>query len=261
MIKNYNNSFIHIPKIHCREWGILVRHFPVLTKCRRKHDPHRILEAIFYLLRSGCQWRLLPECYPHWKSVYNKWRYWNAKGIFNSIHRFLLKKARKKCGRNESPSICFIDSASRRSGLSDSVKGVDGFKKIKGIKRHLIVDSQGNILHVHTTCANINDGKACLEMIPETKRKYPSLKEIRVDKGYRGDDVARTAREQGLNVVCTKSNAGGAVFVPAQGRWVVERSISWLDNCRRLVRNYERECTTASYMTVTADIYRLLRHL
>ena len=144
-------------------------------KCKRKHDPIRILEAIFYLLRSGCQWRLLPECYPHWKSVYNKWRYRNAKGIFNSIHRFLLKKARKKCGRNESPTICFIDSASRRSGLSDSVKGVDGFKKIKGIKRHLIVASQGYILHVHTTCANISDNKACLEMIAETKRKYPSL--------------------------------------------------------------------------------------
>ena len=230
-------------------------------KCKRKHDPIRILEAIFYLLRSGCQWRLLPECYPHWKSVYNKWRYRNAKGIFNSIHRFLLKKARKKCGRNESPTICFIDSASRRSGLSDSVKGVDGFKKIKGIKRHLIVDSQGNILHVHTTCANISDNKACLEMIAETKRKYPSLKEIRADKGYRGEDVARTVRAQGLTIICTKSNVGGAIFVPAQGRWIVERSISWLDNCRRLVRNYERECSTASYMTVTEDIYRLLRYI
>lgn len=230
-------------------------------KCKRRHDPIRILEAIFYLLRSGCQWRLLPACYPHWKSVYNKWRYWTSKGIFNRIHRFLLEKARGKGGRNECPTVCFIDSASRRSGLSDSSKGVDGFKKIKGIKRHLIVDSQGNILHVHTTCANINDGKACLGMIAETKRKYPSLREIRADKGYRGEDVVRTAREHGLNIVCTKSNAGGAIFVPAQGRWIVERSISWLDNCRRLVRNYERECATATDMTVTAEIYRLLRFI
>ena len=153
-------------------------------KCKRKHDSIRILEAIFYLLRSGCQWRLLPECYPHRKSVYAKRRYWNA-----------------------------------------------------------------------------NDGKACLEMIAEAKRRYPSLKEMRTDKGYRGEDVSRTAREQGLNIVCTKSNAGGVIFVPAQGRWVVERSISWLDNCRRLVRNYERECVTTTYMTVTADIYRLLRFL
>lgn len=98
-------------------------------------------------------------------------------------------------------------------------------------------------------------------MIAEIKRKYPTLKEIRADKGYRGEDVVRTAQEQGLNMVCTKSNAGGAIFVPAQGRWIVERSISWLDNCRRLVRNYERECETATYMTVTADIYRLLRFL
>lgn len=261
MKKNYNNSFIHIPKIHSRERTVLINSFPVLMKCKRKHDPIRILEAIFYLLRSGCQWRLPPVCYPHWKSVYNKWRYWNSKGIFNRIHRFLIKNARRKCGRNESPTVCFIDSASRRSGLSDSVKGIDGFKKIKGIKRHLIVDSQGNILHVNTTCANINDGRACPGMIVDTKRRYPTLREIRADKGYRGKEVASSAQEQGLNMVCTKSNAGGAIFVPAQGRWIVERSISWLDNCRRLVRNYERECETATYMTVTADIYRLLRFL
>ena len=230
-------------------------------KYKRTHDPIRILEAIFYLLRSGCQRRLLPVCYPHWKSVYNKWRYWNSKGVFNKIHCFLLENARRKFGRNAPPTICFIDSASRRSGLSDSVKGVDGFKKIKGIKRHIIVDSQGNLLHAHTTCANINDGKACLDMIAEAKRRYPSLKEMRADKGYRGEDVIRTAREHGMNFVCTKSNAGEAKFVPAQGRWVVERSISWLDNCRRLVRNYERECVTASYMTVTAEVYRLLRFI
>lgn len=164
MKKNYNNSFIHIPGILSRVRSVLINSFPALMKCKRKHDPIRILEAIFYLLRSGCQWRLMPACYPHWKSVYNKWRYWNSKGISNRIHQFLLRNARKLCGRNENPAVCFIDSASRRSGLSDSVKGIDGFKKIKGIKHHLIVDSQGNILHAHTTCANINDGKACLGM-------------------------------------------------------------------------------------------------
>ena len=207
MIKRYINSFIHIPKIHRRERNTLIRFFPDLMKCKRTHDPTRILETIFYLLRSGCQWRLLPVCYLHWKSVYNKWRY------------------------------------------------------RKGIKRHIIVDSQGNMLHAHTTCANINDGKVCLDMIAEAKRRYPSLKEMLADKGYRGEDVIRTAREHGMNFVCTKSNAGEAKFVPAQGRWVVERSISWLDNCRRLVRNYERECVTASYMTVTAEVYRLLRFI
>ncbi len=140
---------------------------------------------------------------------------------------FLLENSRKKYGRDASPTLCFIDSASRRSGLSDSSRGIDRFKKIKGIKRHLVVDSQGNILHAHTTCANINDGKACLEMIAETKCMFPFLKEMRGDMGYRGE----------------------------------ERSISWLDNCRRLVRNYERECASATYMTVTAEVYRLLRFI
>ncbi|MDE7115974.1 MAG: IS5 family transposase [Muribaculaceae bacterium] len=232
-----------------------------MKKCRRKYDPMRILEAIFYLLRSGCQWRLLPPCYPHWKSVYNKWRYWNAIGIFLRILSFLIRYSRNRSGRNEMPAICFIDSASRRSGLSDSVKGIDGFKKIKGIKRHLIVDSQGNILHIHTTCANVNDGKVCLEMLSAVKGKYPTLKEIRADKGYRGEDVIEKARQFNMKMVCTKSNGGGSTFIPAQGRWLVERSFSWLDNCRRLVRNYERECSSASDMVIAADIYRLLRFL
>lgn len=261
LIKKYNNTFIQIPRINKRHREILLYRFPELLKCRRRHDPVRILESIFYLLRSGCQWRLLPTCYPHWKSVYNKWRYRNAKGIFERIHTFLVRNARIVAGRSEFPTVCFIDSASRRSGLSDSEKGIDGFKKVKGIKRHIIVDSQGNILYARTTCANVNDGKASLEMIPEVKCKYASLMVIRADKGYRGDEIILAAANHGMSFTCTKSNGGGALFIPAQGRWVSERTFSWLDNCRRLVRNYERRCRTATDMTVTAEIYRLLRFL
>ena len=259
MLKNYNNTYVSIPLILHRQRSFLLRKFPELIKYRRKYDPIHILEAIFYLLRSGCQWRLLPTNYPHWKSVYNKWRYWNAKGIFKRIHSCLVEIVRRKAGRNEYPTVCFIDSASRRSGLSDSFKGVDGFKKVKGIKRHIIVDSQGNILEVYTTCANIHDGRACLEMIPGLKGKYSTLKEIRADKGYRGEDIMRMAKKYNLRFNCTKSNFGGATFIPAQGRWVVERTFSWLDNYRRLARNYERVCENATNMTITAEIYRLLR--
>lgn len=261
MPKKYNNSYIHIPRIEPEQRLALICLFPELMKCVKRHDPILVLEAMMYLIRSGCQWRLLPPCYPHWKSVYNKWRYWNATGLFDKIHSVLLRHARIKAGRNESPTLGFIDSASRRSGLSDSAKGIDGFKKIKGIKRHIVVDSQGNILCVHTTCANVNDGKAGLEVIPCVKLKYPSLREIRADKGYRGHDVADMAEENGIALACTKSNGGGQVFVPAQGRWVAERTFSWLDNYRRLVRNYERSCERATDMTVTAEIHRLMRFL
>lgn len=259
--KEYNNRHIHIPRIDRKIRRLLECQFPELMKCRRKYDPFHILEAIFYLLRSGCQWRMIPESYPRWKSVYDKLRYRNAKGIFERIHAFLVKNARKASGRNEYPTVCFIDSASRRSGLSDSIKGIDGFKKIKGIKRHVITDSQGNILHVITTCANVNDGKASLEMMPAVKNKYPTLKEIRADKGYLGEDIIREAGNQDMAFTCTKSNGGGALFIPAQGRWVSERTFAWLDNCRRLARNYERICQSATDMTIAADVYRLLRYL
>ncbi len=166
MPKKYNDCHIHIPRIEPEQRLVLVCLFPELMKCVKRHDPIHILEAILYLTRSGCQWRLLPPCYPHWKSVYNTWRYWNATGLFDRIHSALVRQARLKMGRDESPTVGFMDSASRRSGLLDSAKGIDGFKKIKGIKRHIVVDSQGNILYVHTTCANVNDAKACLEIIP-----------------------------------------------------------------------------------------------
>ncbi|MDE6190485.1 MAG: transposase [Muribaculum sp.] len=106
MRKKYNNSFIHIQKIHERERTILVRSFPVLMKCKRKHDPIRILEAIFYLLRSGCQWRLLPECYPHWKSVYNNGDTGMPKAYSTAFTGFFLKKpARSVDGMNLRPSV------------------------------------------------------------------------------------------------------------------------------------------------------------
>lgn len=261
MIKKYNDTYIHIPQIKNRHRRILLNRFPELMKCRRKHDPIHILESIFYLLRSGCQWRLLPLCYPPWKSVYNKWRYWNSKGVFSRIHSFLVRNSRIRSDKNESPTLCFIDSASRRSCLSDSEKGIDGFKKIKGIKRHVVVDNLGNILYVHSTGANVNDGKASLEIIASLKCNYPTLREIRADKGYRGDDLMLRASNHGMALICTKSNGGGSLFIPAQGRWISERTFSWLDNCRRLACNYERLCSSATDMTITAEIYRLMRFL
>ncbi len=205
MPKKYNNSYIHIPRIEPEQRLAPICLFPELMKCVKRHDPILILEAMMYLIRSGCQWRLLPPSHHHWKSVYNKWRYWNATGLFDKIHSALLRHACIKAGRNGCPTVGFMDSASRRSGLSDSAKGIDGFKKIKGIKRHIVVDNQGNIPCVHTTCANVNDGKACLEVIPSVKLKYPSLREIRADRGYRGHDVADMAEENGLALVFTKS--------------------------------------------------------
>ena len=105
MLKNYNNTYVSIPLILHRQRSFLLRKFPELIKYRRKYDPIHILEAIFYLLRSGCQWRLLPINYPHWKSVYNKWRYWNAKGIFKRIHSCLIEIARRKAGRKRELTI------------------------------------------------------------------------------------------------------------------------------------------------------------
>lgn len=259
MYKKFNDTHIYSHRLTHRQRRYLLEEFPELMKCRRKWDPIEILQAIFYLLRTGCQWRLLPGNYPHWKSVYNKWRHWSAKGLFERILARLVALRRNQKGDAEAPTVCFVDSASRRSGISFSTKGVDGFKKTKGIKRHIFVDHNGYLLLGRATTANINDGKAAESLIAELQGKYPSLSKILADKGYRGEDLRKKAEEYGISMECVKSNAGNLGFVPYKGRWVVERTISWYDNYRRLALNYEVKLPSASDMLIAASVLLMLR--
>ncbi|MCM1472006.1 MAG: IS5 family transposase [Bacteroides sp.] len=192
---------------------------------------------------------------------YNAFRSWTQRQWFDSLLKHLVHVKRKKRSRNGSPTVVIIDSQSSRSELSRSQKGIDGNKKIKGIKRHIAVDSNGFPLAVTVTEANVHDSKAAYSLLEKTCDNFPTVVSVKADNGYRGKLAEAMKRAMNVEVRCIKSNYGISEFVPLEGRWVVERTISWLDNFRRLARNYEQYLHTATAMTKLAFMVILLKDI
>ena len=217
----------------------------LMDNWRSKYDFFLILDAIIYIDVSGCQWRLLPTEYPKWQIVYYYFRRWGAMDAFGEFEDDLVKKVRLRRGESETPTIGAIDSQSARSALPRSQKGIDGNKKVKGVKRNIITDKDGDILEATTTPANVHDSKSAYALVALLVTAFPWIKRIYADRGYRGNFVEAAKHDFGIDIEITHSNYSGQ-FVPAKKRWVVERTFAWLDNFRRLCRNYEE--TTASAM-------------
>jgi len=221
----------------------------------------RILRGILFLLRTGCQWRLLPSEFGHWKSVYHHFRSWSERSWFRKMLTVLLKERRVKWGSRHSPTVIVIDSQSTRSGLRKSVKGIDGNKRIKGIKRHIAVDSEGLPIEVVVIPANTHDSKGAYRLIPHAAADYKSISVVKADNGYRGNLGSDAKDLLSVELRCVKSDFGTSDLVPIDGRWVVERTIAWLENFRRLTRNYEQRLHTAAAMTRMAFLVILLKYI
>lgn len=225
-----------------------------------KYDFFLILDAIIYLDVSGCQWRMLPSEYPKWQLVYYYFRRWGAMDAFGELEDALVKKVRAKRGESPDPTIGAIDSQSVRSALPQSQKGIDGNKKVKGVKRNIITDKDGDILEASATTANTHDSKSAYALVALLVVAYPWIKRIYADRGYRGDFIEKAKHDFGIEVEITHSNYSGK-FVPAKKRWVVERTFAWLDHFRRLCRNYEETTSSANEMLMVAAVVMTLRKL
>lgn len=226
----------------------------------RKYNVISVLNAIFYLIKTGCQWRMLPPHYPKWRTAYNHFRSWSDRGWFQTILLMPVSMRRRAVGINGNPTVGIIDSQSIRQVLPQSQKGVDGYKNVKGIKRHIVTDSQGYPLTVLVTTANVSDAKSVYPVVFNAMEKIPSIRTFKADKGYRG------AMEHALPIVsearlqCVKSNLGKSGFIPLDGRWVVERTFSWLGGRRRTNCNYEQYLRTAQQMITAACMMFMLRY-
>jgi transposase len=226
-------------------------------------DLYGIFCGILYVLKSGCQWRMLPKEYPGWQLCYYYFNQWNRKDHTTSILEQVLKKivreARKNRGRKEKTSFIIVDAQSVKNTDTAESKGYDGGKKISGIKRHIAVDTHGLPHAIHITTANVTDRKGALEACLLNKDTLSEVKNVLADGGYSGEPFSKGIQEiLGCTVEIAKRNELHT-FKVIPKRWVVERSFSWLEKCRRLWKNCERKLNTSLNLVVLAFLTLLLK--
>lgn len=223
----------------------------------------RVLDAILYLTRTGCQWRYLPHDLPNWNSVRYWYDKWSKDGTLACIHDALREQVRAK-DRPRERTTASVDSQSTDSHGAHEARGFDGGKWVEGRKRHLVVDSLGLLLAVAVTAGNVTDaqgGSACLGQLDP--RQYPRLQTIFADRAYERegfpDRVRQWRRGCRLNVIARAEDDEGFVKLPV--RWVVERTNAWMTKNRRLCRSYEHTASSEVAVIRVAMIHRMIRRL
>lgn len=201
---------------------------------------------------------MLPSEFPRWRTVYEFFRKWNSIGVLDNLLDKLVNAESAGIADSE---VAILDSQSVKSAHPSSQKGIDGGKKIKGIKRHIAVNNLGLPLGLTITTANVHDSKAAYTLVGGLGDKLQSLSVIKGDMGYRGNLAKVLYSCFEIELRCVKSNFGTSEFRPIDGRWVVERTFAWLDTFRRLCRNYEHYLHTARGMTIIAFVMLFLRRI
>lgn len=230
-----------------------------LNDRKRKHSLREVWNAILYVVKTGCQWRMLPVNFPKWQLVYYYYRKWAAAEQFDLLLDHLRSKVRIKWGQQGRPTLGIMDSQSVRWGNNRSLNGYDGNKKVKGIKRHVIVDKNGFLLAVMVTVANIHDSKAVMLLMRVLKDIFCGVRHLLADGGYRGEVINEVYKRFGCFIqVVLRADSHGTAFKPVHKRWIIERTFSWFDNDRRLCRNYELLMESAEEMVKLSAIKLLL---
>jgi putative transposase len=239
------------------QWSLIEPFFkPKKLGRKPEYEKRYILNAIFYVLKGGIPWNMLPHDFPPYKVVNDYFNQWKASGLFLMVNRVLVGKQRCKSGRKKDPSIAITDSQSvRGTSFTRNDVGIDGHKKVKGRKRHLVTDVDGHILSCHVTPANTHDSKACERTIEKFIEQFgkPRLKKILADSAYRGEleDLIPLRFDAQLEIASFDKNKN---FDIKPKRWVIERTIAWLNNCRRLVRDCERSTAASEAWVYLANI-------
>ena len=248
------------------QWKVIKNFLNI--KRKRKHSLRRMLNAIFYLLKTGCQWSMLPHNFPKWQSVYYYFKQWTLNGVIEKIRIKLVTTVRQQRKRKPQPTAAIIDAQSVKSTLvsSHTHTGYDGGKKVKGVKRHIVVDTQGLLLEVmvHSAAiADIKGGRLLLEKL-RSDHQWTDIEKIFADSGYLPPKHRTTKTEYELAgyqlEIVKKPLTEQRGFQPVPKRWVVERTFAWQDTDRRLSKSFERLPSTEEAMVELAAIRTMLKH-
>jgi putative transposase len=246
------------------EWALLEPLMPQPAGVGRPREVklRAIVDAILYLLWTGCPWRALPPVFPARSTVQGYFYRWRDDGTYHVINRVLRERMRQAIGRKAAPSACVIDSQSVRTTESGGPRGFDAAKRIKGRKRHIVTDTQGWLLDALVQPANIQDNHGAVPLLRMIGQRFPRLRHVFADRVYRGPRLLNALADLGpwtIEIVTRKQSLG--TFKPEPRRWVVERTFAWLGRNRRLAKDYERTIASETAWLLLASIRLLTRRL